>query len=378
MAQAEPQDSIQVFADGLRSKGGIENRAAVLEGQRYELFRGKDLVRWVKAHPERSAAAAAGKGGEGAEELARFLGQQLLRRHLARRVDRLNKKPLPGTKKLVKFPRKLALLPPNEATTFVEDGFYVWTYERPVSPWAYVWTALIPLAVVGACLFPLAPNWAKVGVFYLTAGLLALIMGVLALRGALALATWLVSGRALWLLPNVMSEELPISQIFKPLVAVSRPEEGKGSKWGNHPLTRVGVGAAVGALLRNQAGDELLSRRPDASLPYQSPHHSHHLSTVVAAAIKQETSRYRDDLMDWLGVQREGYQRLSGNATAEVPVNATANATAGAAGAEADAADAGTAGAAEAAAGDAGAAADAEAAAGDEAGGDEAAGTEEL
>ncbi len=108
--------------------------------------------------------------------------------------------------------------------TFVEDGFYVWTYERPVSPWAYVWTALIPrarrlafvlaifllhawspaqrappaplwslskralppcaaVAVVGACLFPLAPNWAKVGVFYLTAGLLALIMGVLALRG---------------------------------------------------------------------------------------------------------------------------------------------------------------------------------------------------
>lgn len=44
----------------------------------------------------------------------------------------------------------------------------------------------------------------------------------------LALATWLVSGRTLWLLPNVMSEELPISQIFKPLVSVTRPEEGKG------------------------------------------------------------------------------------------------------------------------------------------------------
>lgn len=44
----------------------------------------------------------------------------------------------------------------------------------------------------------------------------------------LALATWLVSGRTVWLLPNVMSEELPISQIFKPLVSVTRPEEGKG------------------------------------------------------------------------------------------------------------------------------------------------------
>lgn len=136
--------------------------------------------------------------------------------------------------------------------TFVEDGFYIWLYERPVSPWAYVWTALIPrarrlpaasglrasaclvtgfgcdwlcpcisgtiqlpqlapclmhastqgarhasyarhplpctpcppaaVAVVGCCLFPLAPNWTKVAVFYATAGLLALILGVLALR----------------------------------------------------------------------------------------------------------------------------------------------------------------------------------------------------
>ena len=38
------------------------------------------------------------------------------------------------------------------------------------------------VAVVGCCLFPLAPNWTKVAVFYATAGLLALILGVLALR----------------------------------------------------------------------------------------------------------------------------------------------------------------------------------------------------
>lgn len=91
---------------------------------------------------------------------------------------------------------------------------------------------------------------------------------------------------------------------------------------------------------------------------------------LSAAAIKKETSRYRDDLMDWLGVQREGYQRLSGNTTAEVPVNATANATAGAtagSGTEAAGEAAEAAGAADA---EAAGAADAEAAA------DEAAPTE--
>lgn len=77
----------------------------------------------------------------------------------------------------------------------------------------------------------------------------------------------------------------------------------------------------------------------------------------LAAAIKKETSRYRDDLMDWLGVQREGYQRLSGNATDQVPMNATANTTIG------GAAQAGAGAAEAAAAAEAAGAADAEAAA---------------
>jgi hypothetical protein len=49
-------------------------------------------------------------------ELAKNLGQQLLRRRLALQVDRLNKKPMPGGKRLVKFPRKLTLLPPEQAS----------------------------------------------------------------------------------------------------------------------------------------------------------------------------------------------------------------------------------------------------------------------
>lgn len=63
-----------------------------------------------------SPPAPAGKAAEGGpDELARHLGTQLLHRRLALRVDRLSKKPLPGSKKLVKFPRKLAQLPPEQA-----------------------------------------------------------------------------------------------------------------------------------------------------------------------------------------------------------------------------------------------------------------------
>ena len=59
--QDEPADPLMVFAEALRSKGGVENRSGVLNGERVELFRGKDLVRWVKAHPAKCAAAAAGE-----------------------------------------------------------------------------------------------------------------------------------------------------------------------------------------------------------------------------------------------------------------------------------------------------------------------------
>ncbi len=67
---------------------------------------------------------------------------------------------------------------------------------------------------------------------------------------------------------------------------------------------------------------------------------------LCAAAITTEATRYRDDVLDWLGVQREGYQRLSANDTAAEA--AAANATEEAGGHAGEAADA--AGAAEAAA----------------------------
>jgi hypothetical protein len=60
-------------------------------------------------------AHLAGKGGQG-DGLAKHLGQQLIRRRLAVRVDRMNNTPLPGSKRLVKFPRMLLHLPDQQAS----------------------------------------------------------------------------------------------------------------------------------------------------------------------------------------------------------------------------------------------------------------------
>lgn len=43
-----------------------------------------------------------------------------------------------------------------------EGAMYVWRYDRPTSLWFYVAAVAVPLLVIGACLFPLAPYWARV------------------------------------------------------------------------------------------------------------------------------------------------------------------------------------------------------------------------
>ena len=43
--------------------------------------------------------------------------------------------------------------------TFAEEAFYVYAYDRPASPWVYVWAGLAAVGALALCLFPLAPDW---------------------------------------------------------------------------------------------------------------------------------------------------------------------------------------------------------------------------
>lgn len=122
--------------------------------------------------------------------------QLFMRRKFVRKVDRKFKKPKPGKKRVVKFPRTLEphavrewpgcpCMPmlvvhlasqvgdgcgritnvstpfPNsgvqDANGWTEDAFYMWLYDRPTSMWTHAATVLLPVLVIAACLFPLAP-----------------------------------------------------------------------------------------------------------------------------------------------------------------------------------------------------------------------------
>ena len=90
--------------------------------------------------------------------------------------------------------------------SFMEEHFYAWRHARPSSPYIWLLSVLLAVIVIGFCLFPLAPHWAKLAVVYTSAGLIIAIVVLIAVRSVLALATWGALGRSLWLFPHLLSE----------------------------------------------------------------------------------------------------------------------------------------------------------------------------
>ena len=87
-------------------------------------------------------------------------------------------------------------------------------YDRPASPYLWLWSAMIAVLVLAACLFPLAPYQVKIVVVYVSMGLLMTLLGAILLRGLVAAATWMAVGRSFWILPNVLSEvNLTVTQL---------------------------------------------------------------------------------------------------------------------------------------------------------------------
>lgn len=121
------------------------------------------------------------------------------------KADRKYKKPKPGKKRLVKFPRTVLT---SQDQAWDETAFYVWKYERPTSLLYYVSVTLLPIVVILACLFPLAPWWMRMAFVYFLMTILTVILSLIAVRYVLFAAVWTTTGSSLWLFPNMMSEEV--------------------------------------------------------------------------------------------------------------------------------------------------------------------------
>lgn len=272
-------DPLVELADLLqRPKGtGVEARSAVLDGRvRYDIIRGKDLLRWMRDNKDKVSMPFI--RARTPEEMTIELAELMMRQNFLVRCERRFKKPPPGMERLAKFPKKVVSVSGPDRYKFDESSFYAWKWERPMSTMTYVLAGLAAISVILICLFPVAPFWFKAGVLYVATGLLTGITALLTLRGFMAIVSYIATGRTVWVLPNLLAEDKPISELFRPIVGVQEPPPltSKGA-WMKH----IGMRALVGVLL-GIFTLVLMRNAPDR------------------ASVKREAGRYRDEIFDWL------------------------------------------------------------------------------
>jgi translocation protein SEC62 len=171
-----------------------------------------------------------------------------------------------------------------DAKTFSEADFYAWRFDTPVSALAYALSALGAIGVVLVCLFPIAPAFVKAGVVYFLMGVLIIMMGTLLLRATIAAVSWIGTGRTVWILPNALADDKPMSELFSPLMDVQEADIRSGDKfgWVKHVLLRVGVGVLLAGITYI-----LYTKSPGSD------------------KVRQNAFKYRDEIFDYLNVHND-------------------------------------------------------------------------
>merc|ERR1719343_689462 len=204
-------------------KKGIKTKSASEVGRKkVDYFRGKDFKKFVLENPNLmkkkcSAAlnAALGPNAElETEKDVERIGDELIARNFCFKAVY---KPINPTKsdsgeaKTKKWPDRLARVPNQK---FDCDGYYVITYEGS-SGMQHFMLALIITGVLLACMFPVWPMWAKVGLWYLSVIFLSLYFGLLILRMVIYTMFWIV-GFDFWVFPNLNDEYCGFLDSFQP------------------------------------------------------------------------------------------------------------------------------------------------------------------
>lgn len=130
------------------------------------------------------------------------------------------------------------------------NAYFVWTYNKP-NPFILLYSILLLVGIFTIILFPLWPNFMKIGVWYLSMGLLGLLglfFLIAIIRLIIYIITLLVLPRAFWLYPNLF-EDCGVLESFQPLYGWDEPKKSKkkskSSKSASKPETE-SSGAATG------------------------------------------------------------------------------------------------------------------------------------
>ncbi|RKP03786.1 hypothetical protein CXG81DRAFT_9079 [Caulochytrium protostelioides] len=184
----------RTLADFLLSEAaGLKLRPGLLNGRRVEFFKGKHAVNALV----RASAATAFPIAD------RASGERVLQDLVARGfVCAVHK---PETGRTLSLPNAKDV---DAQTTFSNDRFYIWIYRGSQVKRTLAGIGVVVLVLAGV-MFPLWPASLRLGVYYLSLGLLGVI-GLFFLltivRLIIYLALLLVTGQHGWLFPNLFAD----------------------------------------------------------------------------------------------------------------------------------------------------------------------------
>ncbi|XP_057483189.1 uncharacterized protein LOC130769955 [Actinidia eriantha] len=248
--QAAKKDVFQLFAEKVRNHKELESRWAVLQETRVEYFRGRDIVIFLKKHPELKEILESDRNLE-IEDIANIL----LRRNLLVRCDRVVKTVRPGKRKLSSWPAHLEIFPDQ---VFSEnDAFFAWTFVNRRPLWQTLLSFFWPVLTLAICLFPVYPHQAKLLILYSCAGVLLLIVSMLLWRAVIFGAIWIIVGKRVWFFPNILAEEATLRELFR---FWPKKDEEERPKWTARLFYAI-VAVLVILLLRHHAPDEAARAR---------------------------------------------------------------------------------------------------------------------
>jgi len=202
-------------------KKGIKTKSASEVGKKkVDYFRGKDFKKFLLENESilKKKCSAALKDcleeklPETDEDVDK-IGNELIRCGFCYKAvyKPLNATKADDKKPAKKWPDRLAKAP-NQS--FDNEGFYVIIYQGDGGLQHFL-LALIIAGVLLACMFPVWPMWAKVGIWYLSVIFLSLYIGILLLRMVVYTLFWIV-GFDFWIFPNINDEYCGFLDSFQP------------------------------------------------------------------------------------------------------------------------------------------------------------------
>ncbi|TYJ52990.1 hypothetical protein B9479_006412 [Cryptococcus floricola] len=197
-AQKRAEPELKNVVDFLRAKAGPKVRMGILNGKRVEYFKGKTAVRCLLSpqYQKLKKVPAITTEDEAKALLARVLPFAFFLR-----TDRPPPEALPPPGQ----PKPLRLAPQQ---SFDPASYYTWFYDG--SPlYTYLGGAAMVFIMLAGVMFPLWPVTLRIGVWYLSVGVLCLV-GLFIVMAIVRLIFWcltvMVCQRAIWIFPNLFED----------------------------------------------------------------------------------------------------------------------------------------------------------------------------